>query len=147
MAQEVTPKIKGNDLQIMESLLADGHIEHKYALRLRTVINRSKSFSTNDIAKFLGININTVSSHVRRYNEGGIESLLRDKTRKPGTEPIPETVKNKLVQFVCQNKPEHETHWSTRELGRRFGISHTSVNSILSEYGVKPHLVKSVILR
>ncbi len=142
MAQEVIPEIIGNDLQIMESLLADGHIEHKYAVRLQTVLNRAKKFSTNDIAKFLGININTVSSHVRRYNEGGIESLLRDKTRKPGIEPISETVKNTLVQFVCQNKPEHETHWSTRELGRRFGISHTAVNTILNEYGVKPHLVK-----
>ena len=68
--------------------------------------------------------------------------MLCDKTRKPGTEPIPEEVKNKLVQFVCQVKPEHETHWSTRELGKRFGISHTAVNTVLREYGLKPHLVK-----
>ena len=75
--------IKGNDLQLMEALLAEGHIEHKFAVRLQTVINRAKDFSTNDIALFLGININTVSSHVQRYNNGGIEALLCDKTRKP----------------------------------------------------------------
>ena len=40
-------------------------------------------------------------------------------------------------------KPEHETHWSTRELGKRFGISHTAANTILREYGLKPHLVKN----
>ncbi len=33
MAQEVITEIIGNDLQIMESLLADGHIEHKYAVQ------------------------------------------------------------------------------------------------------------------
>ena len=114
----------------MEALLAEGHIEHKFAVRLQTVVNRAKDLSTNDIALFHGININTVSNHVRRYNNGGIEALLCDKTRKPGTKPIPEEVKNKLVQFVCQVKPEHETHWSTRELGKRFGISHTKVNHV-----------------
>ena len=128
MAKALKPELRENDLQLMEALLAEGHIDHKFAVRLQTVINRAKDLSTNDIALFLGININTVSSHVQRYNNGGIEALLCDKTRKPGTEPIPEEVKNKLVRFVCQVKPEHETHWSTRELGKRFGISHTGVN-------------------
>ena len=142
MAKEIKPGLRENDLQLMEVFLAQGHIKHKYAVRLQTVINRAKGFSTNDTAKFLGININTVSNHVQRYNNGGIEALLRDKTRKPGTDPIPEKVKNKLIQFVCQEKPKHETHWSTRELSKRFGISHTAVNTILKEHRLKPHLVK-----
>ena len=142
MAQGIKPAIRENDLQLMEALLSDGHIEHKFAVRLQTVINRAKGFSTNDVALFLGININTVCKHVRRYNESGLEALLRDKTRKPGIAPIQEEVKNKLVQFVCQEKPKHGTHWSTRELSKRFGISHTAVSTILKEHGLKPHLVK-----
>jgi len=141
MAREVEPKIIGNELRLMETLLAEGHIKHKYAVRLQTVITKAKGLSTNNVALFLGININTVSNHVHRFNEGGVEALLRDKTRKPGTAPISENVKNKLVQFVCQVKPEHETHWSTRELSKRFGISHTAVNTILKEHDIKPHLV------
>jgi transposase len=143
MAKAIKPEIKGNDLELMEAILAEGHILHKYAIRLQTVINRAKGLSTNDIALFLRMNINTVSNHVQRYNEGGIEALLRDKTRKPGTEPISAKIKNNIVQFVCQEKPKNETHWSTRELGKHFGISHTAVNTILKEYRIKPHLVKS----
>ena len=90
MGRTIKLEIKGNDLQLMEALLADGHIEHKFAVRLQTVINRAKGLSTNSIALFLGININTVSNHVQRYNNGGLEALLCDKTRKPGTEPIQE---------------------------------------------------------
>jgi transposase len=142
MASTIRPELKGNDLKVMEALLAAGHIKHKYAVRLQTVINKAKGLSTNDIAIFLGMNKNTVSNHVRRYNEGGIEELLHDKTRKPGIEPIPDDIKNRLIRFVCQEKPEHETHWSTRELGKRFGISHTAVNTILNEHRLKPHLVK-----
>jgi len=142
MGKTIKPELKGNDLRLMEAILAEGHVKHKYAVRLQTVINRANGLPTNDIALFLGININTVSDHVHRYNNGGIEALLCDKTRKPGIEPISDEVIAKLVQLVCREKPENGTHWSTRELAKRFGISHTSVNKILREYGLKPHLVK-----
>jgi transposase len=99
----------------METLLAEGHIAHKFALRLQTVVNRAKGRSTNAVVSILGININTVSDHVNRYHEGGVESLLQDKTRKPGTPPIPPELKNRLSQCVCQEKPKDSTHWSTRE--------------------------------
>jgi transposase len=126
----------------MKVLLAEGHIRHKYAVRIQTVINRAEGRSTNDTAAFLGININTVSDHVHRYNEGGIESLLKDKTRPPGIAPISEELKNEICEAVCKEKPTNATHWSTRELAKRFGISHTAINTILKERGIKPHLVK-----
>ena len=127
---------------LMEELLKAGHIKHKYAVRLQTVVNRAKGYSTNSIASILGINLNSVSNYVKRYNEGGVEALLKDKTRKPGTAPIPSEAKDRLTRFVCQEKPQNGTHWSTRELSKHFGISHTSVNTILRERNLKPHLVK-----
>jgi hypothetical protein len=71
-----------------------------------------------------------------------VEALLKDKTRKPGTVPITTEVKDHLTRFVCQEKPKDGTHWSTRELSKRFGISHTAVNTIQRERNLKPHLVK-----
>ena len=126
----------------MGTLLANGHIEHKYAVRLQAVLNRAKGESTNTVATILNIDLNSVSNYVKRYNQGGVEALLRDKTRKPGKAPIPVSLKNKIVRLVCREKPKDGTHWSTRELSARFGISHTAVNTILREHGLKPHLVK-----
>jgi transposase len=142
MPREVRPKASQKDIELMKVLLAEGKIKHKYAVRIQTVVNRAEGRSTNDTAAFLGININTVSDHVNRYNAGGIESLLRDRTRPPGTAPISEKLKNEICEVVCKEKPENATHWSTRDLAKRFGISHTAVHAILSERGIKPHLVK-----
>ena len=142
MAKTITPLVNKKDNMLMEELLKAGHIKHKYAVRLQTVVNRAKGYSTNSIASILGINLNSVSNYVKRYNEGGVEALLKDKTRKPGTAPIPSEAKDRLTRFVCQEKPQDGTHWSTRELSKRFGISHTSVNTILRERNLKPHLVK-----
>jgi transposase len=142
MARAITPLINEKDSKLMEGLLKAGHVEHKYAVRLQTVLNRAKGFSTNSTASFLGINLNSVSNYVKRYNEGGVEALLKDKTRKPGIAPIPDEIKNQMIRFVCQEKPKNGTHWSTRELSKRFGVSHTAVNTILRERNLKPHLVK-----
>jgi transposase len=142
MAKAILPQVNEKDIMLTETLLTKGHIEHKYAVRLQTVLNRAKGVSTATVASILNINLNSVSNYVKRYNEGGVEALLSDKTGKPGKTPIPTTVKNRLAQFACREKPEDGTHWSARELSGRFGISHTAVNTILKGYGIKPHPVK-----
>jgi hypothetical protein len=72
-----------------------------------------------------------------QHNEGGIAALVRDKTRLPGKQPISNEIKNEVCSVVCNEKPESGTHWSTRELGKRFGISHASVNTLLREKRLK----------
>ena len=142
MAKAIEVLASEKDIRLMNTLLAAGHIEHKFAVRLQTVVSRYKGISTNTVASVLSIDLNTVSAHVKRFNAGGVEALLQDKTRKPGTPPIPAAAKDELTRFVCQEKPRDGTHWSTRELSRRFKISHTAVNTILRERNLKPHLVK-----
>lgn len=142
MAQSILVSVKENDIVLMERLLVAGDIRHKYAVRLQTVISRARGCSSTSIARILGININTVNKHVKRYNEGGLDALLQDRSRRSGTPPIPEELKNKLIEKVCHERPRDGTHWSTRELSKVFGISHTSVNTILRERGIKPHIVK-----
>lgn len=142
MGREITPTVNAEQIELMESILAAGDVQHKFAVRLQVVLNRARKKSTNDIAAILGIDIVTVSRYVRRFNEGGVEALLRDKTRKPGKAPIPIEIKNELCRIVCKEKPAGATHWSTRELAKRVGIGHSSVNVILRERGLKPHLIK-----
>jgi hypothetical protein len=84
----------------------------------------------------------TVSAYVKRYNSGGIKSLVADKTRKAGKAPITEKMKNDICKTACSEKPANATHWSNRSLAKKFGISHDAVNRVLRERGIKPHLEK-----
>jgi transposase len=140
--REIQPNLNAEDKDLMEKLLSAGHIEYKYALRLKTVLLRVKGKGTQEISDFLGIHPTTVSLYINRYNEQGIDSLLRDKSRKPGKQPVSQEIKDELCRIVCTEKPQDETHWSCRTLGRRLGIGSTTVNRILNEQGLKPHLVK-----
>ena len=140
--KEVLPIINDEEIEIINKILDAGIIKHKYAVRLQTVLNRAQGKGTNDIASFLGLNIITISRYVKRFNEGGIASLVRDKTRLPGKEPISEETKNEVCRIACTEKPEGRTHWSSREIAKRTGISRTSVQEILKERGIQPHRVK-----
>jgi transposase len=116
--------------------------KHKFAVRLLTVLNRAKGKGTNETAAILGIHPMTVSLYVKRYNAGGIPSLVADKTRNPERAPISEDVKNEIYKTACTEKPADATHWSTRSLAKKFGIGHDAVNRISRERDIKPHLVK-----
>jgi transposase len=139
--KKLQPQLKTEDKDLMGKLLTAGHIEHKIAQRLQTVLLRARGKGTGEIADFLGICQSSVSTYINRYNVHGIDSLLHDKTRKPGKEPISQEIKNEICRLVCNEQPDGETHWSCRTLAQRTGIGRTSVNRILQEYGLKPHRV------
>ena len=134
------PNLNLEDKDLMEKLLSTGHLEQKFAQRLQTVLLRARGKQTADIAGFLGIHQSSVSAYINRYNALGINSLLHDKTRKPGKEPVSQDIKNGICRLVCNEKPKGETHWSSRTLAGRVGISHTRVSQILRECGLKPHI-------
>ena len=137
------PNLEYEDKILMEKLLRDGHIKHKYARRLQIILYRAEGKSAQEIADAYHVGRSTVSTIVNRYNKGGLAVLLRDKTRKPGKAPISEELKSKICETACHVKPKDATHWSIRALAKNFGISKTAVNTILSERGIKPHLVKT----
>jgi transposase len=139
--KELQPNLNNDDKDLMKKLLSAGHIEHKFAVRLQTILLRAQGEKSGDIARFLGRHISTVSLYINRYNTNGIEALIRDKTRKPGKEKVSQETKNEIYRLVCNEKPEGETHWSCRALAQRVGIGHTSVHTILQELGLKPHLI------
>jgi transposase len=135
--KELQPLLNPEDKELMEKLLSARRIEHKYALRLQTIPLRAEGKGTGDISDFPGIHQSTAGLYINRYNTFGVEPLLKDKTRKPGKEPISQT-----CRLVCNEKPKGETRWSCRTLAGRVGIGRTSVNRMLREPGLQPHTAK-----
>jgi transposase len=139
--KDVLPNLTEEDKALMRNLLGAGQIKHKYAIRIQTVLHRAEGKPAHLIAEYLGINPATVSAHVKRYNVGGVEALIHDKTRNPGTAPVSEEVKNAICNAACHEKPAVGTVWSVRTLAKRFHLGKSTVNNILRERDIKPHIV------
>jgi hypothetical protein len=61
---------------------------------------------------------------------GGVDGLLRDKTRKPGKPPIPAETGARVVALTCGAPPGEATHWTGRAMAKAIGISLRSVQRI-----------------
>ena len=77
-----------------------------------------------------------------RYVAEGVEALLRDKTRPSRKKPLTAEVKLKVLTKTANEMPANATHWSARTMAKEVGISHTSVQRIWAEDGLKPHLIR-----
>jgi len=137
--RKLQPRLNEEDRELMEKLLSSGHIEHRFAVRLMTVLLRDKGKGTEEISEFLRIHPASVSKYIKQYNKYGINSLLRNKSRGFGKKPVSQEIKNEIYRLACNEKPPGETHWSSRELAKRVGISHTAVCQVLRELGLQPH--------
>ena len=74
--------------------------------------------------------------------EEGVEGLLRDKTRKSGTPPVPEEKVRKLLKLAPTRPPNGETHWTVRALAKEVGVSPATAHRILVRHRLAPHKVR-----
>lgn len=130
----VTPQ----DRSRLEVLVGDRNTSAKIVWRARIVLASADGESVKAIARLTGKSKPCVWRWQKRFAEEGVDGLLRDKTRPPGRKPLPQKVKLKVLKMTASVTPPNATHWSVRTMAKAAGISHTSVQRIWSEAGLKP---------
>jgi len=135
----LNPKVRGE----VESLLADGNTAQKIAKRARIVLMSADGHGVMAIMREVGVSKTTVWRWQEYFVEAGVEGLVKGRSKPPGKKPISAAIKLKIVEKTVKERPVNATHWSVRAMAEAMGISHTSVQRIWAEYGLKPHLGKS----
>jgi len=142
MRAQVRPQLNAAERDVMERLLASESLSARQSARLQVVLGRADGKWTSEIAEVLRIHPVSVSDIVHRFNAHGVDGLLKQPNHKPGKAPIGQKVINRVLKLVQTHRPEEATHWSTRRIAQRVGISHTKVHQILQAHNLKPHLVE-----
>jgi transposase len=112
---------------------------HSIAQRARIVLLAADGLSNNEVADKVGCNQATVVKWRQRFIERGLDGLPDDP--RPGA---PRSITDDDVEavIVCtlEDKPTDATHWSTRDLAAKMGMSPSSVGRIWRAFGLKPWL-------
>jgi transposase len=127
----------------LEAIVADRNSSSKAVWRARIVLATADGLGTNAIMKRTGKSKPCVWRWQERYIAEGVEGLLRDKSRPPGKKPLSAAIKRKVLTKTASQTPPAATHWSVRTMAAEVGISHTSVQRIWAEAGLKPHLTRT----
>ena len=109
------------------------------AQRARIVLLAADGLTNNAVAEKLDVNQATVVRWRKRFLERGVDGLIDEP--RPGA---PRTISDEAVEAVVvrtlEETPPDATHWSTRDLAKRAGMSPSTVGRIWQAFGLKPWL-------
>ena len=97
----------------------------------------------NALACELGVTRPTVLLWRRRYEEAGVDGLLKDAPRPGRKKRISARKIEAIVNATLHKKPKDATHWSTRTMARAQGVSEATIRRIWKAHGLRPHRVKT----
>lgn len=108
--------------------------------RARAVLLMSQGLSGVEIAERIGYTVVQVSRIRRRFAEGGVAGLNeRPKSGRPPT--ITARKRAQIVALTLKPPGPGLTHWTTRDLARTAGVSHSTVHRIWQAHALQPHRV------
>ena len=111
--------------------------------RSRIVLRAADGLQDREIAAELGITPEKVARWRKRFLAGGTEALAKDAPRPGRGRTIKDRKVASIVKLTTSSKPANATHWSTRSMAEKAGVSEATVRRIWRAHGLKPHLSRS----
>ena len=107
------------------------------ALRSRIVLASATGRTDREVAAELRVNPVTVSKWRHRFAADRLEGLT-DAPRPGAARTVGDDVIEAVLVDTLESAPPDATHWSTRGLAKKHGISHETVSQIWKAFGLKP---------
>jgi transposase len=108
------------------------------ALRARIILTCDQEEKKSAVAKRCGVYRNTVTKWHERFVERGVDGLLDEP--RPGAPRKHDDAKiEQLITMTLNERPAQATHWSTRLLAHKIGVSQSTVSRVWRAFGLQPH--------
>jgi transposase len=108
------------------------------ALRARIILACARGSMKSAVARRCGVYRNTVSKWHGRFVERGLDGLL-DEPRPGAPRKHGDAKIEKLIATTLNERPAEATHWSTRLLAKKLGVSQSTVSRVWRAFGLQPH--------
>lgn len=115
------------------------------ARRAQIILHAADGASNTTIAHELGLTKPTVGKWRHRYLERGVDGLL-DEPRPGAPRTITDEEVERVITLTLETTPEDATHWSTRAMARRTGLSQSAISRIWRAFALQPHRTESFTL-
>ena len=131
-------KVPDSDREVLERWTRRQKSANALATRARIVLRSAGGQSNTEIAAQLGLSKPTIGKWRARYMARGLDGLL-DEPRPGAPRTVSDEEVDRVVTLTLETVPEDATHWSTRALARRTGLSQSTVSRIWRAFMLKPH--------
>lgn len=112
------------------------------AQRARIVLRCATGQANQTVARDVGVTRLTVGRWRQRFVTKRLDGLL-DEPRPGAPRKITDADVERVVRLTLETAPRDATHWSTRAMAKRCGLSQTAVSRIWRAFVLQPHRVKT----
>jgi transposase len=113
-------------------------VSQSLALRARIVLRCAEGKDDSLVARELDLNRGTVGKWRQRFIRHGIGGLS-DVPRPNVHRKLQDDRVEEVIRLTLHTKPKGTTHWSTRKLAKRAGVSQSSISRLWRAFQLKPH--------
>lgn len=118
------------------------HVNRALAFRARLVLACTDAVPNTAVARRLRTSNATVGKWRTRFIERRLDGLY-DEPRIGAPRTISDEAVEAVIVKTLETTPKGETHWSTRTMAAKAGMSHTMIGRIWRTFGLKPHITRS----
>ncbi len=129
--------LSGDERKTLERWARRHSSSQALSLRCRIVLACAEGRANGDVATELRVHPTTVSKWRHRFAKDRLDGLV-DAPRPGAARTIGDDVIEAIVIETLETSPPDATHWSTRGLAAKHGVSHQTVAEIWRAFGLKP---------
>jgi transposase len=122
----------------LQQLMKQPRSSRSLAFRARIVLECASGQNNAEVAAKLRTSGFTVGMWRNRFIRGGI-AALGDEARPGAPRQIGDDEVERTVRLTLEEAPKGATHWSSRALAARTGMSQSTVSRIWRAFGLRPH--------
>jgi transposase len=108
------------------------------ALRARVILACAQPKTNTEVAQQMHLSKPTVGKWRRRFVARRLDGLL-DEPRPGAPRKISDADVERVLTLTLEKRPPDATHWSTRSLAKRSGLSQSAVSRIWRAFALQPH--------
>src|SRR5258706_9108588 len=130
--------LSADDLRILRSMVRSTTLGAGLVRRARVILALHEGASYSTIVAAHGVTDKYVAKWKQRVRESGILAL-GDAPRSGRPDRLDPRVEAKILALTQEAPPAPLTHWTTRRMATRVGVSHMTVARVWQRAGFKPH--------
>lgn len=146
MPAQIKISLSDSERLELEKAISSSISSVRLVKRAKAIIMAANDVPSYKISQQLHVTRDTVGRWRKCYYEQRMAAIMRDRPRGKNQGGKITSEQQKLRQAIInkttQEKPEGATHWSTRSMAKAMGTTHSFVNRVWQEAGLKPHLHK-----
>lgn len=131
-------KLSSEERDTLERWIRRRKTSQALALRARIILGAAEGEPNRAIAEAEKVTPQTVGKWRGRFLESGVDGLL-DQPRPGAPRTITDEDVERVITLTLEETPEDATHWSTRSMARRTGLSQSAISRIWRAFALQPH--------